>query len=233
MSRRRAKALPKGKDEDVRTMAGLITAGIISLVVVISVILAPIPQVGPDEGNQAPDFVADSYNGASWSEYRLSDNYDWDWNGSSDSKWFLIYFMDTDCPYCWVDGDEMSQLHSQWSDRVNFVTIAAELSIPDHDSTREEIEAFRDKTSYFGCNSDRDDCTSLNLRFKSGATGHLSCIAVTANYWRFHVAGSKGWAEMRDETTLATCNLRQKPEITEFGYVDIEKADPVTWQCFE
>ena len=37
MSRRRAKALPKGKDEDVRTMAGLITAGIISLVVVISV----------------------------------------------------------------------------------------------------------------------------------------------------------------------------------------------------
>ena len=52
MSRRRAKALPKGKDEDVRTMAGLITAGIISLVVVISVILAPIPQVGPDEGNQ-------------------------------------------------------------------------------------------------------------------------------------------------------------------------------------
>lgn len=73
--------------------------------------------------------------------------------------------------------------------------------------------------------SDRDDCTSLNLRFKSGATGHLSCIAVTANYWRFHVAGSKGWAEMRDETTLATCNLRQKPEITEFGYVDIEKAE--------
>ena len=54
--------------------------------------------------------------------------------------------MDTDCPYCWVDGDEMSQLHSQWSDRVNFVTIAAELSIPDHDSTRGEIEAFRDKT---------------------------------------------------------------------------------------
>ena len=49
MSRRRAKALPKGKDEDVRTMAGLITAGIISIVVVISVILAPIPQVGPDE----------------------------------------------------------------------------------------------------------------------------------------------------------------------------------------
>ena len=45
MSRRRAKSLPKGKDEDVRTMAGLFTAGIISMVVVISVILAPIPQV--------------------------------------------------------------------------------------------------------------------------------------------------------------------------------------------
>ena len=100
MARRRAKSSPRGKEEDVRTAAGLVTAGIISLVVVISVILAPIPQVGPDEGNQAPDFVADSYNGASWSEYRLSDNFDWDWNGSSDSNWFLIQFIDTDCPYC-------------------------------------------------------------------------------------------------------------------------------------
>lgn len=73
--------------------------------------------------------------------------------------------------------------------------------------------------------SDRDDCTGLNFRFKSGATGHLSCIAVTANYWRFHVAGSEGWAEMRGEITLATCKLRQQPEITEFDYVDIEKAE--------
>ena len=34
MSRRRAKASPRGKEEDVRTMAGLVTAGIISLVAV-------------------------------------------------------------------------------------------------------------------------------------------------------------------------------------------------------
>ena len=72
---------------------------------------------------------------------------------------------------------------------------------------------------------DRDDCTSLNFRFKSGVTGNLTCIAVTANYWRFHVAGSKGWAEMRGERTLATCKLRKTPEITEFEYVDIEKAE--------
>ncbi len=159
MSRRKAKSLPRGKDEDVRTIAGLLTAGIISLVVVISVILAPIPQVGPEEGNQAPDFIAESYNGASWSEYRLSDNYDWDWNGSSESEWFLIQFIDTDCPYCWTEGQEMSQLHSQWGDRVNFVTVAAQLNIPNHDSNKDEVEAFRDKTSYFGCNSDRDDCS--------------------------------------------------------------------------
>ena len=50
MARRRAKAAPKGKDDDVRTIAMLVTAGIMSLVVAISVILAPIPQVGPDEG---------------------------------------------------------------------------------------------------------------------------------------------------------------------------------------
>ena len=73
--------------------------------------------------------------------------------------------------------------------------------------------------------SERDDCTNLNFRFKSGATGNLSCIAVTANYWRFHVTGSEGWAEMRGERTLATCKLRENPEITEFDYVDIEKAE--------
>ena len=38
MARRRAKSSPRGKEEDVRTAAGLVTAGIISLVVVISVI---------------------------------------------------------------------------------------------------------------------------------------------------------------------------------------------------
>ena len=90
MARRRAKAAPKGKDDDVRTIAMLVTAGIMSLVVAISVILAPIPQVGPDEGNQAPNFVADSYDGFGWNEYKLSDNYDWDWNGSTDSKWLLL-----------------------------------------------------------------------------------------------------------------------------------------------
>jgi predicted dehydrogenase len=73
--------------------------------------------------------------------------------------------------------------------------------------------------------SDRDDCTGLNFRFKGGATGYLTCLAVTANYWRFHVAGSKGWAEMRGETTLATCQLRQQPVITEFDPIDIERAE--------
>jgi predicted dehydrogenase len=73
--------------------------------------------------------------------------------------------------------------------------------------------------------TDRDDCTGINMRFKSGATGTLSCIAVTANYWRFHVAGSEGWAEMRGESTLATCKLRQQPEITDYEGIDIERAE--------
>ena len=30
---------------------------------------------------------------------------------------------------------------------------------------------------------------------------------------------------MRGESTLATCKLRKTPEITEFEYVDIEKAE--------
>jgi predicted dehydrogenase len=86
----------------------------------------------------------------------------------------------------------------------------------------ESLDAFSERRILDG---ERDDCTGLTMRFKGGASGFLTCIGVTANYWRFHVAGSEGWAEMRGETTLATCLLRQQPEITEMDYVDIERAE--------
>jgi predicted dehydrogenase len=50
----------------------------------------------------------------------------------------------------------------------------------------------------------RDDTTALTFRFASGATGQLSTILVTPEFWRLHVFGTEGWAEVRGERTLTT-----------------------------
>lgn len=76
MARRRRKIEPMGKDEDVRMMAGLITAGVVSIILLASVLIAPPANVGPEEGSLAPDFVASAYNGGNWEEVRLSQLYD-------------------------------------------------------------------------------------------------------------------------------------------------------------
>jgi predicted dehydrogenase len=52
---------------------------------------------------------------------------------------------------------------------------------------------------------DIDDTTAALLRFKNGMTGTLVTLASTARIWHIRVAGSKGWAEMRDNKTLTVC----------------------------
>ena len=137
MARRRRKIEPMGKDEDVRMMAGLITAGVVSIILLASVLIAPPANVGPEEGSLAPDFVASAYNGGNWEEVRLSQLYD--------GRYVVITFLDTDCPHCWTEAEYLSQIYDETSGEVMFVTIAVELQISGHESTREEIEAFRDK----------------------------------------------------------------------------------------
>ena len=44
------------------------------------------------------------------------------------------------------------------------------------------------------------DVITAQLRFASGATGHLNAILVTALYINFTVFGSEGWAELRNHT---------------------------------
>ena len=140
MARRRRQLEPKGKDEDVRMTAGLITAGVVSIVIVASMFIAPPANVGPEEGSLAPDFVASAYNGGNWEEVRLSQLYD--------GRLVLITFLDTDCPHCWTEAEYLSEIFDGTSGEVMFITIAVELQISGHESTREEIEAFRDKTQF-------------------------------------------------------------------------------------
>ena len=152
MARRRRKIEPMGKDEDVRMMAGLITAGVVSIILLASVLIAPPANVGPEEGSLAPDFVASAYDGGNWEEVRLSQLYD--------GRYVLITFLDTDCPHCWTEAEYLSQIYDETSGEVMFVTIAVELQISGHESTREEVEAFRDKSQFGDNQNNGDGCYS-------------------------------------------------------------------------
>ena len=156
MARRRRAAGPKGRDDEVRLTAALVTFALTSMILMAVMLLAPVVKVGPSEGELAPDFSAQSYSGGAWVNFRLSDLFNKSWEPGGDGDWIVVQYIDTDCPYCWSEGELMSQLHSQWGDEVTFVTVVVELGIQGHESNREEIEAFRDKTPYDGCKTNSD-----------------------------------------------------------------------------
>lgn len=55
--------------------------------------------------------------------------------------------------------------------------------------------------------SQLDDTTTVHLNFASGATGLISTLMATGPFWRLHVFGSKGWAQMPDQSRLITSDL--------------------------
>ncbi len=150
MARRRRNAIPKGRDDDIRLMAALITSGVVSIVILAAMIISPPVKVGPDEGSFAPDFIAYGYENGQWSQTRLSENYD--------NRMVLVTFLDTDCPHCWDEAGELSILHNEYEADVQFITIVSELKISGHESSRDEIAAFHDKTNYDGCYSGNRNC---------------------------------------------------------------------------
>ena len=151
MARRRRAVAPKGRDDDVRSEAALVTVFVTSMILMAVMLLAPVVKVGPSEGELAPDFSVQAYSGGEWGDFRLSDLFNKSWAPGGDGNWIVVQYIDTDCPYCWNEGELMSQLHSQWNQKVTFVTVVVELGIQGHDSSRGEVEAFRDKTPYEGC----------------------------------------------------------------------------------
>ncbi|HSD99567.1 MAG TPA: Gfo/Idh/MocA family oxidoreductase [Burkholderiales bacterium] len=72
---------------------------------------------------------------------------------------------------------------------------------------------------------DMDDTTSMLLKFAGGATGSLSTVFVTADLYRMHVFGSKGWVEMRGDTELIMRELQGQPERITLPAADKEKAE--------
>jgi predicted dehydrogenase len=65
----------------------------------------------------------------------------------------------------------------------------------------------------------RDAATAL-VQFENGATGFMATVRAAPAYWRVHVFGSAGWAEARDETTLAVARIGEQPNTQTFAQVD-------------
>jgi len=130
---------------------------------------------GTKEGERAPNIVGKAYNGSGWQDFDLQSYYDYEWdienNDTKDSQWVMIEFMDTDCPYCFNSAQEYQDASTfftpnpnnpNWKGpHVSFIASATELTgLNGHDSSRAEIEAFRDKTEGEMCNSGNVDCST-------------------------------------------------------------------------
>jgi thiol-disulfide isomerase/thioredoxin len=114
---------------------------------------------GTEEGERAPALDGAAYSGNSWASFDFSQEFDTAWDGNVSSDWVMIEFMDTDCPYCVRSADlygEASEIfhgsNPDWNGaQVNFFASATQLDIKGHDSSRDEIAAFRDKSTGQEC----------------------------------------------------------------------------------
>jgi predicted dehydrogenase len=64
------------------------------------------------------------------------------------------------------------------------------------------------------------DTAMLAINFASGVTGTLSTVRATPFYWRVHVFGSQGSAEVLDEVTMVMRKSSAKPQTVEYAAVD-------------
>jgi predicted dehydrogenase len=72
---------------------------------------------------------------------------------------------------------------------------------------------------------DMDDTTAMLLKFAGGASGCLTAVFVTGDYWRVAAYGSKGWLEIRSDTELIARGLSGAPQRTQLDAVDKERAE--------
>lgn len=147
------------ENADARVGAFFIMSAILTVVLFITYAIAPAPDVGPKEGQLAPNMSGGILDAGVWEEgWTLYDNIDRDWEEGQDGKLILIQFSDTDCPYCWNEGEMMSNMYEQYKFDVQFYTVAVSLNIPNHDADRGEVAAFKHKTNYDGCKSAQENC---------------------------------------------------------------------------
>jgi predicted dehydrogenase len=69
------------------------------------------------------------------------------------------------------------------------------------------------------------DTAMMTLDFANGVTGTLATVRATPFYWRVHVFGTKGSAEVLDEVTLILRMTGSKPERTIYPALDVLRAE--------
>ena len=67
---------------------------------------------------------------------------------------------------------------------------------------------------------DPRDVIALQVGFAHGGTGQLASVRAAPAYWRVQVFGTKGWAEVRDETTLTVAPNGQSPQTQSLAPAD-------------
>jgi predicted dehydrogenase len=69
------------------------------------------------------------------------------------------------------------------------------------------------------------DTAMMTLDFASNVTGTLATVRATPFYWRVHVFGTRGSAEVLDESTLVLRMSGNKPERITYPAIDILRAE--------
>lgn len=117
-------------------------------------------KLGIDKGELPPTIQGDAHHyvpgsgGGNWEKnWNLHDHFNmsWDAEEADSDKWFVIEFLDTDCPYCWTAGDSQSQISEYWGDKITQIGVVVALNIDGHSGSRAEIEAFQGKLDFEGC----------------------------------------------------------------------------------
>lgn len=91
------------------------------------------------------------------------------------------------------------------------------------------IKSVRARSKKQFLKNNMDDTTDVNIEFKNGATAYLSTLTATADFWRFQVFGTLGWAEIRDENNLKIKMNYKKESNINIKKINIEKSELETF----
>jgi predicted dehydrogenase len=69
------------------------------------------------------------------------------------------------------------------------------------------------------------DTAVMTLDFVNGVTGSLATVRATPLYWRVHVFGTKGSAEVLDEITMILRKSGGEPQRTSYPAIDVLRAE--------
>jgi predicted dehydrogenase len=69
------------------------------------------------------------------------------------------------------------------------------------------------------------DTALMTLDFVNGVTGTLATVRATPFYWRVHVFGTKGSAEVLDERTMMLRKSGSAPQQIDYGAIDVLRAE--------